>query len=125
MKILIAEDDLISRMMLEKILTRWGHEVTAVEDGLEAWDALQQPGAPRLALLDWEMPGLDGVELCQRLHNSPETRSVYVVLITAHNRDSAVIEKIRAVADGYLAKPYEVEALQTRIEAARLKLESR
>jgi len=75
MRLLIAEDDVTSRTMLQAVLTKWGYDVTAASDGDQAWAALQEPNAPRLAVLDWEMPGLDGANLCRRLRAQERGRA--------------------------------------------------
>src|SRR5262249_12964331 len=83
MKILIGEDEMISRCLLQGALTNWGHEVVAVADGLAAWQALQGPDAPRLAILDWEMPGMEGPEVCRKVRARPVQPPPYLLLLTA------------------------------------------
>jgi len=82
MKILIAEDEAVSRMTLQQALRTWGHEIVSVENGADAWTVLQEADAPRIALVDWMMPGLDGVELCRCLRKREQGPYVYVILIT-------------------------------------------
>ena len=79
MKVLIAEDDRITRRMLEVILGEWGYETVSVRDGLEAWDALRHADGPCIALLDWLMPGIDGVEICRRIRAVPTRQPPYVI----------------------------------------------
>src|SRR3989442_15665317 len=101
MHILIADDDLIHRRMLESILVRQGHRVTLARDGWEAWKALQDSDAPTLALLDWEMPGLTGPEVCQRLRQRDQGPYVYVILLTAMDQRECVMEGLQAGVDDY------------------------
>src|SRR5262245_62072221 len=102
MRVLIAEDDAVSRLLLETTLSHWGYEVVATKDGTEAWDALHRPGAPRLAILDWQMPGLDGLELCRRLRADPLTASVYILLLTGKGGTENLVAGLRGGADDYL-----------------------
>jgi DNA-binding response OmpR family regulator len=83
MRVLIAEDDPVSRRLLEASLTRWGHEPVVTVDGTEAWAALSGPDAPRLAVLDWMMPELDGVEICRRVRARTSPIAPYLILLTA------------------------------------------
>ena len=83
MKLLIAEDDLTSRSILEAVLTKWGYDVTSVDDGDKAFAALQAVGAPQLAVLDWEMPGLDGAALCRKLRGQERKLPLYLILLTS------------------------------------------
>ena len=106
-KILIAEDDPIARCILETTLRKHGYEVVSVADGQAAWRALQQENAPRLAILDWMMPGMDGVEICRALRNGASDPYVYVLLLTARGRKQDVIEGLEAGADDYLVKPFD------------------
>jgi CheY-like chemotaxis protein len=82
MRILVAEDQVVSRHILVASLRRWGYDVTAVEDGTHAWEALQAEDAPQLAILDWLMPGMDGIEICRQVRKSPRARPIYVILLT-------------------------------------------
>src|SRR6266571_229036 len=111
MRILIAEDAPVSRRLLEAHLQKWGHQVTVTADGGEAWMALRADRAPRMAVIDWMMPGLDGLEVCRRVRLDPETRSVYVILLTARGRREDVIAGLEAGADDYVVKPFDPEDL--------------
>ena len=102
MKILIAEDDAVSRALLEGVLHDWGYEVVSTTDGQAAWAALQRPDAPRMAIVDWQMPGLDGLELCRRVRTDPLTRSVYVLLLTG--KGGVLTNTDGGVLDRYLAR---------------------
>jgi two-component system cell cycle response regulator len=115
--VLIAEDDPIFRHVLEAWLKKWHYEVVAVEDGVAAWDALQQEHAPQMAILDWVMPGMDGPELCRRLRAQGNSRYHYILLVTAKDDKQDVVAGLEAGADDYLTKPFNVEELRARIRA--------
>lgn len=117
MKILIAEDDENSSQVLTVNLMQWGHEVVATANGLEAWEVLQQEDAPRLAILDWMMPGIEGPEVCRRLRKLETTVPPYVILLTARSGIEEVINGLQAGADDYLTKPYHREELRLRVQA--------
>jgi two-component system, cell cycle response regulator len=119
MKICIADDDPMHRGLLEDMLTEWGYEVIATADGEAAWHVFEQPDAPQLALLDWRMPGLDGLQVCRRLRQRPNGHYVYVILVTAWGGKQDLIEGLHAGADEYLIKPYEPLELQARISVGR------
>jgi sigma-B regulation protein RsbU (phosphoserine phosphatase) len=116
MKILIAEDDPISALVLKTNLTNWGHEVVTVVDGLEALTVLQQMDAPRLAILDWMMPGIEGTEVCRRVRQEPSEIAPYIVLLTARQGVEEVVKGIAAGADDYLTKPYHRDELRVRVQ---------
>lgn len=115
MPILIAEDDLTSRTILQAILAKWGFEAVIAGDGDAAWAILQRPEPPRLLLLDWLMPGLDGVEICRRLRAQPSSQPPYIILLTALGKPQQIVEGLRAGADDYITKPYNREELRARI----------
>jgi len=115
MKILIAEDDSVSRRMLTSLLSRSGYEVVAVEDGVKAWEILQAEDAPRLALLDWMMPGMDGVDVCRQARKQVGRPYVYLILLTAKGGKVDVIEGLESGADDYLTKPYHAQELKARM----------
>lgn len=116
MKILIAEDDPVSRHVLTANLRNWGHEVVAVSNGLEAWQALQKVDAPHLAILDWMMPAMEGPEVCRRLRQSAREIETYVILLTARQGVAEVVKGIAAGADDYLTKPYHRDELCVRVQ---------
>jgi DNA-binding response OmpR family regulator len=119
MKILLAEDERISRRMLETILTEWGYEVVAACDGAAAWQILQRPDSPRLALLDWVMPGMDGIEVCQRVRAAATLQTPYLILLTVKGRREDIVAGLRAGADDFIAKPFDPEELQARLQTGR------
>ena len=123
MKILVAEDELVSRHMLEYSLRRWGYEVTAVEDGTKAWKVLQNELAPQVAILDWQMPGMDGTEICRLIRNNPRTRAIYVVLLTARSGREDKIRGLLSGADDYITKPFDREELRARVQVGMRVLE--
>jgi two-component system cell cycle response regulator len=118
-KVLIADDDMISRRLLEATLTRWGYEAIVTHDGIEAWDALQKPTAPSLAILDWMMPGMDGVEVCKRVRQRQQEPYIYLLLLTTRGRKEHLIEGLDAGADDYLTKPFDPHELQVRLRAGK------
>ena len=121
MKILIAEDDVVSRLMLESIIKKWSFEVISVDNGLKAWEILKQDEAPPIALLDWEMPGIDGPELCKKIKLLDRKNSTYVILLTGRNSKKDVVLGLQAGADDYITKPFDNNELLARINvAARL-----
>jgi PleD family two-component response regulator len=115
MRILVAEDDNTSRLALVAVLKRIGHEVSSVSNGDDAWTALQAPDAPRLAILDWMMPGLTGVEVCQRARNESGTGSKYLILLTSRSDKEDVIEGLDAGANDYVTKPFDEGELIARV----------
>ncbi len=126
-RVLVADDEPMSRFLLEDALNEFQHEVVSVSDGLEAWTLLQEPDAPRIAVLDWVMPGLTGVELCKRLKNRTDAPFVYVILLTGRNDKQDVVEGLDAGADDFLSKPFEPRELQSRLSvgARTIELENR
>jgi len=126
MKILIAEDDAISCRVLETTLRKWNYDVVVTRDGAAAWEVFQQPDAPALAVLDWMMPELDGVEVCRRVRTLPRTPTPYIILLTAKGRKEDVVEGLNAGADDYLTKPFDRAELQARLNVGEriLKLQS-
>ena len=107
MRVLIAEDDAVSRRILETLLLKWGYEVIITLDGEAAWEVLQGPNAPSLAILDVMMPGIDGLELCRRLRLTPGGAPPYIILLTATQGVREIVRGIEAGADDYLTKPYD------------------
>lgn len=117
--VLIAEDDPIFRRILESWFKRWDYRVTAVENGLDAWEALQRDDAPQLAILDWMMPGMDGIELCRKIRSRDQGTYLYALLLTAKDNKQDVIAGLEAGADDYLTKPFDVDELRARVWAGR------
>ena len=117
MRILVADDEDATLLRLETLLTKHGYEVVVAHDGLEAWEVLQRADAPTLAILDWVMPGLDGVEVCRRVRQSGNSPYTYIVMLTIKGEKREIVEGIDAGADDYLSKPFDLEELRVRLRA--------
>jgi DNA-binding response OmpR family regulator len=114
--ILLAEDSALYRHLIMAHLDEWGFDFVCAKDGREAWDLLAKPDAPRLALLDWVLPGVDGLELCRRLRQRPETEPyTYTILLTAKSQKQEMLEAMTAGADDFLAKPFDPPELKARL----------
>jgi phosphoserine phosphatase RsbU/P len=119
MKILIAEDDPIPRRLLQASLVKGGYEVVIALDGAEAWQRLQEKDAPNLVILDWMMPGMDGVEVCRKVRERTDAPYVYILLLTSKDRKEDIIAGLNAGADDYLTKPFDPHELQVRLHAGQ------
>jgi diguanylate cyclase (GGDEF)-like protein len=119
MPVLVAEDNPIFQSMLKSMLTKWGYAARMVPNGLEAWEAMQAADAPRLAVLDWMMPYMDGVEVCRRIRAVAREPYVYVLLLTARTESQDLVEGMEAGADDYLTKPFNAQELRVRLRAGR------
>lgn len=117
MKVLVAEDDRVSRELLVGILVKAGYTVVEATDGMQALRALEEPGAPRLAVIDWLMPELDGVELCTRVRRKSRNGYVFLILLTSKSGRNDVVRGLEAGADDYLTKPYDPQELLSRLRA--------
>ncbi len=115
MKILIADDESVSRRMLQGLLTKWGYEVVSAEDGKAAWEQLNIPDAPRIALLDWMMPGRNGVDVCREMRAHRPEPYTYILLLTAKDAKESVVEGLESGADDYLTKPFHPQELKARL----------
>jgi phosphoserine phosphatase RsbU/P len=115
MKILIAEDERISCRLLESTLAGWGYEVVVTRDGVEAWEVLQQKDAPPLAILDWMMPGLDGLEICRRVRRAEAAVPAYIILLTAKGGKENIVEGLVNGANDYVTKPFDRDELRARV----------
>ncbi|MGA2744272.1 MAG: response regulator transcription factor [Candidatus Sulfotelmatobacter sp.] len=116
MTVLLAEDSALYRHLITCHLVEWGFDFVCAKDGREAWDLLIKPDAPRLALLDWVLPGVDGVELCRRLRQRPGTEPyTYTILLTAKSQKQEMLEAMAAGADDFLAKPFDPPELKARL----------
>jgi CheY-like chemotaxis protein len=118
-KILIADDDLVSRAMLERILKSWKYEVLVACDGAAAWEALQRDDAPKIAILDWMMPEIDGVELCRRIRALARSEPTYLILLTSKHHTDDIVEGLDAGANDFITKPFDRRELQSRLDVAR------
>ena len=114
MKILIAEDDALFRRTLKELLLP-AYQLQVVEDGDLAWEALQRPDPPKLAILDWVMPGLSGPQLCRKVRACAESSSTYIILLTSRNSIADIIAGLHSGADDYVTKPFDPEELRARV----------
>ena len=116
MKILIAEDDYSSRLLLQTTLQLWDYEVITTTDGREAWEMLQ--GAeepPSMAILDWMMPEIDGIEVCKRVRQLEKLKTIYIIILTAKGNKEDIVEGLKNGADDYIIKPFNREELKARV----------
>jgi len=123
MQILISEDDFTSRLALTGVLQKNGYEVTVTVNGAEAWNVLRQPDAPRLAILDWMMPEMDGLEVVRKVRALSSDRPPYMILLTAKDEKSDIIVGLEAGANDYLAKPFDAGELRARVAVGRRMVE--
>jgi DNA-binding response OmpR family regulator len=123
MRILIAEDDLTSRTVLAGVLKKSGYEVVATVNGAEALEALQQPGAPSLVVLDWMMPEMDGSEVVRRIRVVQTERPPYIIMLTTKWNKADIISALETGANDYLSKPFDAGELLARVKVGRRMLE--
>lgn len=114
-RILIAEDDRVSRRVLEVFLTKWGYEVLLAENGKQALTILEGDSAPRLAVLDWMMPGMEGVQVCRRVREHADRPYIYILLLTARSQKEDMLAGLDSGADDYLTKPFDAQELRARL----------
>lgn len=119
MKILIAEDDSASRRLLEALLSNWQYEVTSCVDGNEAWEILKRDDAPSLVILDWMMPGIDGIEVCRRVRAARASHLTYIIMLTAIDARDDVVEALSMGADDFLSKPFDRGELRVRLQVGK------
>lgn len=123
MKILIADDDPVCRKLLIESLGKWEYEVEECKDGVEAWEKMQSENAPRLVILDWLMPGMDGVEVCRKIRKLERESYIYILLLTIKDQKDDIIKGLEAGADDYITKPFFSHELKVRLRAGRRILE--
>ncbi len=123
MRTLIADDDPVTLLLMRHLLENWGYEVVTARDGLEAWDVLSRADSPPLAILDWMMPGLDGVEVCRKVRQERDATYVYVILLTGKTDRQDIVRGMEAGADDYVAKPFDKQELEVRLRAGRRTIE--
>jgi phosphoserine phosphatase RsbU/P len=114
-RVLVAEDDPTCSRILEVSLGKWGYAPVSYASGRDAWEALQQPDAPSLAILDWMMPGMDGVEICQRARQRAEIKGMYIILLTTRSSKEDVVEGLWSGADDYVVKPFNIQEMRARV----------
>jgi len=125
MRVLIAEDDLTSRLVLEAALRGWGYDVVSASRGDQAWTLLQAEDRPGLAILDRLMPGMDGIQVCQKLRQKDTQNPVYVILLTALGRKEDIVMGLKSGADDYVTKPFDIEELHARVQVGQRVVELR
>jgi diguanylate cyclase (GGDEF)-like protein len=118
-RILIGEDDALSRRLLEAFPLQWGYDVVTATNGVEALRILEEPNAPRLAVLDWIMPGLEGPEVCQQLRKDPVRPYTYVLLLTSRTHKKDILKGLDSGADDYLTKPFNAQELRARLHVGQ------
>ena len=115
MRVLIAEDDADSFELLATLLTSFGYEIVGVDNGEDALAILQCPDRPMLAILDWMMPGMSGVDVCRQLRAQQFDNPTYIILLTSLKSESDIVEGLEAGADDYITKPFDFYELNARI----------
>lgn len=118
MRVLIADDDPVPRLMLSRLVSAWGLDMVIVSNGIDAWEALQREDAPRLAIIDWMMPGMDGIEICRKVR-SQNGSYAYILLLTARDNKQDLLDGLAAGADDYLTKPVGAAELKARLNVGR------
>jgi two-component system, cell cycle response regulator len=119
MKVLVADDDPVSRRLLQVCLTKAGYETIVSVDGAEALAIVNGTDCPRLMVLDWMMPHVDGVEICRAIRKLAQEPYIYVILLTARGRQEEIIEGLEAGADDYITKPFDLDELKARLRAGK------
>ena len=115
MKILVAEDNLASQLILRTAFEDLGHDLVVTGDGRAACEIMLKPGAPQLAILDWMMPGMDGVEVCRKIRAVKFARPAYLIILTVRDKTADIVRGLKAGANDYIVKPYNLEELQVRV----------
>src|SRR5262245_15820923 len=119
MKVLIADDDPVSRRLLQASLEKWGYKAALAAHGRAAWDVMQEPQPPQLLILDWLMPQIDGLELCRRARATRPLQSAYIILLTSRASKSDVVQGLESGADDYITKPFDPGELRARVQVGR------
>ncbi|MGO9896292.1 MAG: GGDEF domain-containing protein [Bryobacteraceae bacterium] len=123
LRVLVADDNPVFRCMLRTMLGKWGYQAVEASDGATAYNLLESADAPRLAVMDWMMPGIDGVEICRRVRAEAREPYIYIVLLTARTESEDLVHGMDAGADDYLTKPFHPQELRVRMRAGRRILE--
>ncbi len=116
MKVLIAEDDNASRIVLQNHLQNWGYEVIAAEDGYQAWNVIQT-SRPEIILIDWIMPGIDGIELCKKVRSQSDKNYIYTIFLTSKNEIDDMVTALDNGADDFISKPFDKNVLRGKMAA--------
>lgn len=117
-RVLIAEDDTVTRLILKNWILRWGYEVVVVDNGIDAWKVLEQEQPPEVVIVDWSMPGIDGIELCRRLRDQSRSYYHYILMVTTRTDESDLVLALESGADDCLAKPFGEPELRARLLVA-------
>jgi DNA-binding response OmpR family regulator len=127
MKVIVADDNETSRLVLETVVSKLGFEVSAHSDGTDVWQAIQKEVEPSLMILDWMMPGLTGVEVCELVRQAEKSQSSYIILLTACDSKEQVVKGLSAGANDYITKPFDKNELLARLQVGRrvIELQSR
>lgn len=123
MKALIAEDDITSRAMLAGAMKKWGYDLAVTEDGAEAWEVMTQPDAPKLVLLDWEMPEMDGLAVIHKIRGLETREPPYIILLTSRGAKEDIVLALKAGANDYVTKPFDRDELKARLDVGRRMVE--
>ena len=118
-KVLIAEDDSVSSKILERYMTKWGYKIVITKNGEEAWQVIQDDKKISLAILDWMMPEIEGVELCRKIRQEKKEKYLYIILLTSKDRQEDIIEGFNAGADDYITKPFKYLELKARLKTGK------
>jgi len=118
MKILVADDDIVYRTLMEGLLSQWGYDVAVAPNGLEAWEVIKSDEPPNIAIVDWMMPEMDGFELCRKVREDHTIQNLYLLLFTGSYKKQEIIKVLVVGADDYLIKPFEQLDLKMRLRAA-------
>ncbi|MFO7735814.1 MAG: response regulator transcription factor [bacterium] len=123
MKILLVEDDFTSRTILADMLKKSGYEIVEASGGSKAWEILQKPDSPKLVILDWIMPVMDGMEVLNRVRNLQTDKPPYIMMLTSKTEKEEIIRGLNSGADDYLTKPFDSDELRARVEVGRRMVE--
>lgn len=115
-KVLLAEDDVISRKFIKTALEKWGYSVKAVSDGERAWNILKEIDSPQLTIFDWMMPEMSGIELCKKIRKSDKDFYTYIIMLTSLSESNNIVDGLDAGADDYMVKPFNLRELRARIQ---------
>lgn len=118
MQVLVADDDPVYRTLLDELFGEWGFDVVLAADGQEAWEILQGADPPKLIVLDWMMPRMDGFEVCKRIRNETRHKNTYVLMMTGSRKKAEIMKVVVAGADDYLIKPFDPVDLKIHLRSA-------